>query len=546
MVLRGGGSPPLQCMAIVCGKHWADHCPTLCGIIGPAMGYGECELKMATDFSDEDLHKRIGKTLGISEFTYQIETKSLDARQKGNIHWLLRVGVLSPEISEGAPPVPVSLDTPLTKTKQKALVVGSGPAGFFAALVLQKGGIKTTLVERGTEVDARSKGIVEFERTGVFNTVSNYAFGEGGAGTFSDGKLTSRTKHISKERRFILSAYVDAGGPEEILYMAHPHLGSDNLKVIVKKLREEFLALGGTMMFETQVSDLSIKNGRVTGAMTPLGTLEADFFVVAPGHSAYETYQMLMTKGVMFRTKAFAIGCRVEHPQALINKAQWGRESLLGVKAAEYRLTSKGDYVYPVYTFCMCPGGVVVPATAYADTNVVNGMSRYRRNGQFANAACVAGLSLGKLLHRDIEAREALDWLGTLESRFHAFSGGYSAPACTIREFIDKGAPSASMASSYPMGLKPAPLWELLPSPISDALREGLKDFGRKIGGFEDGTIMGLESKTSSPIQVLREKNGCCTGFENLYIVGEGSGYAGGIISSASDGIKAAMGILTH
>ena len=510
------------------------------------MGYREYELKMATEFSGEELRERIGKELGITDFTYQIENKSLDARQKGNIHWLIRVGVLSPEITGGPSPMPLSLHIPLMKSKQKALVAGSGPAGFFAALVLQMAGVKTTLVERGAEVGARSVGIKEFERTGIFNAVSNYAFGEGGAGTFSDGKLTSRTKHISEERRFILSAYVDAGGPEEILYMAHPHLGSDNLITIVKNLREQFLALGGTMMFETQVSDLSIKDGRVTGAVTPSGTVEADFFVVAPGHSAYETYRILMKKGVMFRTKAFAIGCRVEHPQPLINKAQWGRESLPGVKAAEYRLTSKGDGIHPVYTFCMCPGGVVVPATAYADTNIVNGMSRYGRDGQFANAACVAGLSLGKLLNRDVEAEEALDWLEALESGFHKFSSGYAAPACTIREFINKGAPSAVMPSSYPMGLKPAPLWEMLPSPISNALREGLKDFSRKIKGFEEGTIIGLESKTSSPIQVLREKNGCCTGFENLYIVGEGSGYAGGIISSGSDGIKSAMDILSH
>jgi uncharacterized protein len=543
-ILPQRADPIPQRTVAVSLKHEAHQRSPLWGIIDAAMGYLEHELKMATDFSEDDLRKGIGRRLGISEFTYHLENKSLDARQKGNIHWLLRVGVLSPEIAEGVPPVLASLSIPSTKVKRKALVVGSGPAGFFSAFVLQKGGIDTTLVERGAEVNTRSRGIKEFEKTGIFNTVSNYAFGEGGAGTFSDGKLTSRTKHISKERHFILSAYVDAGGPEEILYMAHPHLGSDNLRKIVKKLREQFLALGGTVMFETPVSDLTIRNGRVLEATVPSGSVEADVFVVAPGHSSYETYRMLMAKGVMFRTKAFAIGARVEHPQALINKAQWGKETLPGVKAADYRLTSKGDTVHPVYTFCMCPGGIVVPATAYAHTNVVNGMSRYGRGGHFANAGCVAGLSLGKLLGREVEAREALDWLEALESSFHRFSAGYGAPACTIREFINRGTPSAAMASSYPLGLKAAPLWELFPSPISNALREGLKDFRHKINGFEEGTIMGLESKTSSPIQVLREKNGCCTGFENLYVVGEGSGYAGGIISSGADGIKAAIDIL--
>jgi len=510
------------------------------------MGYRELSLQLPTDYAEEELRKRIGKELNIREFSYQIEQKSLDARKKKDIHWLVRVGILSQEIQGGEPVSPPSLTIPHKKRKENAVVVGSGPAGFFSAFVLQKAGIDTILIERGSRVSERAEGIRRFETTGIFNPVSNYAFGEGSAKTFSDGKLTSRTKGISKEKQFMISSYIRAGAPEEIAYLAHPHLGTDNLRKIVRNLREEFLHIGGSVLFETMLEDLKIKNGSVYEAVTTSGGIEADYCIIAPGHSAYETYRMLIGKGVKFRTKNFAIGCRVEHPQELINIAQWGREGLPGVKAAEYRLTSKGDGNLPVYTFCMCPGGIIVPATAYKNTNIVNGMSRYKRNGKFANAACVAGINPEKLLGRHIEPQETLDWLGALEESFYDYSNGYQAPFCTIQDYIEKNTPSATVDSSYPLDLNPAALWDLLPGDVSGSIREGLKDFCRKVRGFETGIIMGLESKTSSPVQVVREKTGRCAGFENLYMVGEGSGYAGGIISSGSDGIRAAMSIIEN
>jgi uncharacterized protein len=507
------------------------------------MGYREISLKMPTDYSEDGLREKIGKELGIREFSCQIDHKSLDARDKGDIHWLLRVVVLSEELKGEAPVLLPPMTVPFRKRREKAVVVGSGPAGFFSAFVLQKAGIHTTIIERGSEVRKRAEGIREFEKSAVFNPISNYAFGEGGAGTFSDGKLTSRSKHISEERQFILSSYIQAGAPEEIGYMAHPHLGSDNLRKIVRNLREDFLQLGGTMLFETLLEDLKIEGSRVTEAVTSAGVLEADYFIIAPGHSAYETYRMLIRKGVRFRTKNFALGSRVEHRQEIINKAQWGRERLPGVKAAEYRLTSKGDGNLPVYTFCMCPGGVVVPASAYENLNIVNGMSRYRRNGQFANAACVAGVHPDTLIGRESSPMEAIEWLEGLEESFHRFSEGFQAPFTGIRDFMNGKGPSNIVETSYPLGLKPAALWDLLPAAVSSSIREGLKDFSRKIRGFETGSIMGLESKTSSPIQAIREKSGRCADFENLYIVGEGSGCSGGIISSGADGIKAAMHI---
>jgi len=465
------------------------------------MGTTKCTLKLPTDYSEGLLRKKISKQLRITEFSIQLENKSLDARNKRNIHWLVRVSVNSPELKEEAKEEASKLEIPNKKREEKAVVVGSGPAGFFAAFCLQQAGFQTTLIERGTEVKKRTKGIQTFEKRGEFNPISNYAFGEGGAGTFSDGKLTSRSKHISKEKQFILSSYIQAGAPNEIAYMTHPHLGTDNLRKIVKNLRIQFEELGGTVLFETLLEDLRIENGVVKKAVTSNGILDADVFFIAPGHSAYETYRMLMTRGIPFRTKNFAIGSRMEHPQEIINRAQWGTNKLAGVKAAEYRLTSNGDGNHRVYSFCMCPGGIVVPAAAYEHTNIVNGMSYYKRNGTFANAACVAGIHPNELTGNEVSPLEALDFVESLEKKFYDYANGYTAPYCTVNDFINQKEPSGKINSSYPLGLKPAPLWELLPPKVSSAMRQGLKDFSRKMKGFETGNLLGLESKTSSPVQ---------------------------------------------
>ena len=508
------------------------------------MGYRQLSFKLPTSYDQDLLKKRIREMLKIREFTFQIENKALDARKKNDIHWQMRVLVTSDELKGGEPEAAPVLEIPYRTRKEKVVVVGSGPAGFFAAFVLQKAGFQTTLLERGQEVEQRARRIQTFESTGVFDPMGNYAFGEGGAGTFSDGKLTSRSKQVSLEKPFILNAYVEAGGPPEIRYMTHPHLGSDLLRTIVKKLRLQFMELGGTVLFESRLDDIIVKNGNVQEAVTQNGNLDASYFVIASGHSAYETYRMLLKRGVPFRTKNFALGSRMEHPQELINTAQWGVKQLPGVKAAEYRLTSPGTENHPVYSFCMCPGGIIVPATAYEDQNIVNGMSRYMRNEKFANAACVAAINLNQYLGREVSASEALDWLEKLEKRFYELGQGYKAPYCSIQNFINKKLPIGMPESSYPLELIEAPLWEYLPEKVSTAMRVGLKDFSRKIKGFETGNIMGLESKTSAPVQVLREENRRIIGIENLYLAGEGSGYTGGIMSSAADGIKIAMDII--
>ena len=507
------------------------------------MGYRLISLKVQTDYSDDELRATIARELRIREFTYTIGSKSLDARKKSDIHWLLRVGISSPELKGGSEILSPEIEIPRKKRNKKVLIVGSGPAGFFAALFLQKAGFSTVVIEKGKEVDERAKAIDNFEKMGIFDPLANYAFGEGGAGTFSDGKLTSRSKHINAERNFILNSYISAGAPEEIAFLAHPHLGSDKLKVIVKNLRKDYLSLGGEIFFETNLTDLEVKSSKVIAAMTNKGKYEADYFILAPGHSAYETYRMLIKRGVSFRPKNFAIGSRVEHPQQIINLAQWGKDSLPGVKAAEYRLTANPVGELPVYTFCMCPGGVIVPASATANTNIVNGMSLYRRDLQFANAACVAAVNPFEIIGGTVDAGSVLDWVEALETKFYEYSGGYRAPFCSIQDFIKRRKPSSLPETSYQPGLKTAALWELLPERVSNSMRAGLLDFCRKIKGFEKGIVMGLESKTSAPIQVIRDENRNCLGFENLYISGEGSGLAGGIISSAADGVKTALSL---
>ena len=482
--------------------------------------------------------------LKIKKFTWQIINKSLDARKKQNIHWVIRVGIYSDEIKENNTKPDTGLNIEYRKRNKKVVIAGSGPAGFFAAYTLQKAGFNTVILERGTDVQKRSEEILHFEKSGKFSPVSNYSFGEGGAGTFSDGKLTSRSKHISSERNYIISNYVKAGAPEEISYLSHPHIGSDNLKIVVKNLREDYLLHGGNIHFETLVSDLSLTGKKVNDAITDKKLFKADYFIIAPGHSSYETYRMLMYKGVPFRTKNFAVGYRAEHRQEVINKAQWGVEKLKGVKAAEYRLTSDGDGKHQVYTFCMCPGGIVVPATAYEYTNIVNGMSYYQRNGKFANAACVAGIHPDELFGKKVTPFDALAYLEQLERLFYNFSNGYIAPFCTIKDFLNGTVKTDHHETSYPLGITPAPLWQMLPPVIVNAIREGVRNFNKKLSGFDSGILLGLESKTSSPVQVIRDKSGLCEGFDNLYIAGEGSGYSGGIISSAADGVKIALNII--
>lgn len=512
------------------------------------MGFQVLDINIQTGYAAVELSQKISKKLRIpsQSFTYTIERKSLDSRDKQNIHWKIRVGVSSPSLRGENPSAPPTLSIPYKKRDKKVVIIGSGPAGFFAGYVLLLAGFDVTLLEQGADVDTRKARISRFEETGLLDERSNYGFGEGGAGTFSDGKLTCRTKTISLERQFIFDSYIEAGAPAEIAYLSSPHLGSDNLVDIIKKLRESFIEKGGNILFNTKANRLLLsKDKQLPYAVdTDKGIIDSHYFVFATGHSSYETYRHLISIGVPFRVKPFAIGSRVEHTQQSINLSQWGKPVLPGVKAAEYKLTFNKDSFLPVYSFCMCPGGKVVPAAVTSQTNIVNGMSNYLRNSPYANAAIVAAVHLPRFLNKEISPLEALDWLEALERSFYDYSKGYAAPACLIRDFLEQRVSGSFPVTSYPLGLISADFDSLFPQSIVQSLREGITDFCRKIKSFDEGVMMGLESKTSSPIQAVRDEGGKSAGFENLYICGEGSGFAGGIISSGADGIKSALSIL--
>ena len=507
------------------------------------MGHKTIQIKLPTDYSGDDIRKTIRKQFGLKEFSYQIEKKSLDARKKTDIHWQISLIVSSDQLAGDKYIAPAPINIPYKKRNESVVVIGSGPAGFFAAHVLQLAGFNVSIVERGSDVKKRTEAIRKLDTSGAFTAQNNYAFGEGGAGTFSDGKLTSRSKRISQERRFILSEYVKAGAPEEILHMAHPHVGTDNLKIVVANLRKRFLENGGAFLFDTQMEDVAVQGNKINKIVCNTGEFEADYVILATGHSAYDTYRMLINRGIQFRTKNFAIGHRIEHSQKLINMAQWGSESLPGIKAAEYRLATKTKSGFPVYSFCMCPGGRVVSAAAYEEKSVVNGMSYYQRDGNFSNAGCVVGVHPDMLLGYKCTSVEILDWMDKLEESFYKFSDGYVIPANKASDYMKRMESSNLTKSSYSLGLQSARLYDMVPDFVSKALTEGLKDFSRKLKGFDSGMLMGLESKTSSPLQVIRESDGRCEGFDNLYFVGEGSGYTGGIISSAADGVKCAIAL---
>lgn len=508
------------------------------------MGFKIFEIKLPAGFTPDELGRKIAKKLKSAEFSHTIEKQSLDARDKQNIHWLLRVGVSSPALP-GPPHREEKLfDIPYKKRNRKVVVVGSGPAGFFCAYTLVLAGFEVSLLEQGSPVGTRMKCVADFERSGNLDENDNYCFGEGGAGTFSDGKLTSRTKSIKAERRFIFQSYIEAGAPAEIAYLAHPHLGSDNLVKIVQNLRGTYLARGGRFLFNTRVRDIVLRNGTVTAVETDKGKLEADYVIFATGHSAYTTYRLLFKRGIPFRVKPFAVGCRVEHPQELINLSRWGQKNLPGVKAAEYRLTWKDDAHLSIYSFCMCPGGQVVPAAPYRGLNIVNGKSDYARNRLLANSGIVAAVDLNKILKKELEPLQALEWLEQLEKKFFDFSGSYAAPACRIGDFLAGKTASSLPAASYPFSLIPADFRELLPGEVVMSLQAGMNNFCKQLKGFEKGIMLGLESKTSSPIQAVRDRTGRSQAADNLYICGEGSGWAGGIVSSAADGIKAALAII--
>ena len=444
----------------------------------------------------------------------------------------------------------------------RPVVVGFGPCGIFAALVLAQQGFRPIVLERGKAVRERTRDTWGLWRRGVLDPESNVQFGEGGAGTFSDGKLWSQIKDPRHLGRKVMQEFVAAGAPPEILYVAHPHIGTFKLVKVVERLRAQIVALGGEVRFGQRVTDLLIEEdagGKRLRGLTVLdqrtgqaSELRADHVVLALGHSARDTFGMLHARGVHIEAKPFSIGFRVEHPQGLIDRARWGRHAghpLLG--AADYKLVHHAGNGRSVYSFCMCPGGTVVAATSEPSRVVTNGMSQYSRNERNANAGIVVGIE-----PRDYPAGEdgiasPLDGLRLqrrLESNAFVLGGGdYRAPAQLVGDFV-AGRPSTALGAvepSYQPGVTLGDLHAALPGYATLAMREAFPVFGRKIKGFDlpDAVLTGVETRTSSPIRITRGDDFQSLNVRGLYPAGEGASYAGGILSAGVDGIKVAEAV---
>ena len=445
-----------------------------------------------------------------------------------------------------------------TEQKNRPVVVGFGPCGIFAALVLAQMGFKPIVLERGKKVRERTKDTWNLWRKNVLHAESNVQFGEGGAGTFSDGKLYSQIKDPRHLGRKVMQEFVKAGAPAEILVDAHPHIGTFKLVKVVENLREQIIALGGEVRFEQRLTDVKIVHGQLQ-SLTVLDVATQQSYelptqqaVLALGHSARDTFAMLYERGVHIEAKPFSIGFRIEHPQSLIDRARWGRHAghpLLG--AADYKLVHHAKNGRAVYSFCMCPGGTVVAATSEVGRVVTNGMSQYSRNERNANAGIVVGIDPKDFVSDDFESNHPLAGIGLqrrLESNAYVLGGStYEAPGQLVGDFV-KGIASTALGSvepSYKPGVKLVDLAAALPSYAIEAIREAIPAFGKKIKGFDlpDAVLTGVETRTSSPIKMTRSDNFQSLNVRGLFPAGEGASYAGGILSAGVDGIKVAEAV---
>ncbi len=452
---------------------------------------------------------------------------------------------------------------PAAASPLRPVVIGFGPCGIFCALLLAQMGFKPIVLERGKAVRERTQDTWKLWRKGVLDPESNVQFGEGGAGTFSDGKLWSQIRDPRFLGRKVMQAFVDAGAPPEILYEAHPHIGTFKLVKVVETMRAQIVALGGEVRFGQRVVDLQTENGSLRGlvvrdqASGAQSELRCDHAVLAPGHSARDCFEMLHARGVQIEAKPFSIGFRIEHPQGLIDRARWGRHAgnpALG--AAEYRLvhhaTQGEGSGRSVYSFCMCPGGNVVAATSEAGRVATNGMSQYSRNERNANAGIVVGITPadfpGWENGRIGSPLAGMALQRTLEAGAFALGGGdYRAPVQLVGDFVAGRASTGlgSVVPSYTPGVTPTDLHAALPAYAVAAIREALPVFGRKIKGFDlhDAVLTGVETRTSSPIRIARGEDFQSVNVRGLYPAGEGASYAGGILSAGVDGIKVAESV---
>ena len=525
------------------------------------------EVKLSIDHAEDDLPAAIVKRLGIALedlLNYTIFRRAIDARKRSTIHFIYTLDVeVSDESYVFEKGKKRNQNRNLSRTpdtgyhfvaraprelNRRPVVIGTGPCGLFSGLLLAQMGFNPIIVERGKIVRERTQDTWGLWRKSILNPESNVQFGEGGAGTFSDGKLYSQIKDPRFIARKVLTEFVKAGAPEEILYLAKPHIGTFRLVGIVEKMRANIESLGGEFRFQNKVTDLLIKDGQVRGVELAGGEmLDTDHTVLAVGHSARDTFQMLNQRGVYIEAKPFSIGFRIEHPQSLIDRVRWGDfagNKLMG--AADYKLVHHCKNGRSVYSFCMCPGGTVVAATSEEGHVVTNGMSQYSRNERNANAGIVVGITP--------EADYPGDALAGIDFQRHwevmAFEAGgsnYNAPAQRVGDFL-ADRPSTALGKvvpSYKPGVTMTDLSQCAPDYAIEAIREAIPAFDRKINGFamEDALLTGVETRTSSPIRIKRNTAYESINTSGLYPAGEGAGYAGGILSAAVDGIEVAEAV---
>ncbi len=528
------------------------------------------ELALPLDYPPDALRKAVSKRLQVRDealLEVQLFKRSYDARKKNAIKFVCIVDVSvrdeaavlkrfarDPQVK----PAPDTSYHPVARApaelKDRPIVIGFGPGGLFAALLLAQMGFRPIVLERGRDVRRRTQDTWALWRKRVLTPESNVQFGEGGAGLFSDGKLYSQIKDPKFYGRKVMREFVKAGAPEEILFVSKPHIGTFRLTGVVERMRAEIIALGGEVRFESKVTDLLLKSGP-DGRMTIEGvvleggeTLRSRHVVLALGHSSRDTLRMLERRKVFLEAKPFAIGFRIEHPQSMIDAARFGNfagHPELG--AADYKLVHHASNGRSVYSFCMCPGGTVVAATSEVGRVVTNGMSQYSRNERNANAGIVVAINPepdypgGPLA--GVELQEALE-----SKAFELGGGDYNAPGQLVGDFV-RGAASTNLGAvtpSYTPGVKLGDLALSLPAYAIDAIREALPVFGRQIAGFDrdDAVLTGIESRTSSPVRITRDAESLQSlNVRGLYPCGEGAGYAGGILSAGVDGIKVAEAV---
>lgn len=497
-------------------------------------------------FDQEHFQHFVKKELGVSsndEVYFKLQRRSIDARgKKAKVH-------LSGELISGEMPENETYkkEYPNVSNAKPIIVIGAGPAGLFAGLRLLELGRKPIILERGKDVRARRRDLAAINKDHIVNPESNYCFGEGGAGTYSDGKLYTRSKKRGDVKE-ILSILVAHGAKHDILIDTHPHIGTNKLPQIVAAIRETIIEAGGEIRFSCKVTDMILDDASIAGVVTSDGNkIDAEAVILATGHSATDMYQLLHRKGILLEAKPFAIGVRVEHDQQLIDQIQYGQKDRGSLPAAAYALAHQiEEQKRGVFSFCMCPGGFIVPAATTPGELVVNGMSPSRRDARFANSGIVVAIDQKDMLeYREKGVLAGLFYRQSLEQKACKMAGGgQKAPAQRLLDFVNRKPSSHLRETSYQPGLEAISMDELLPKVIASNLRSAFKSFGKKMKDYltNEAQIIGVESRTSAPLRIPRDPSTLShLQIKNLYPCGEGAGYAGGIVSAAIDGMRCAQ-----